>query len=288
MKVLRLILQQVLVFLLAITALHLQAKNDFKFINKKNDRHTKIEVEKVEDKGRYYLKLNSQTTRKDKGTILTCSRRIDLNSNGTEGTMASPTGDGQKIKFSLMTRKLLIEKSNTGRYEPGYVLMPFGFFSDDTVISNGLLSGMFSFSARNESEFIVLGTMVLKSNEWQNRPVLVSVRIYAVFNPEDDQLTKFVIFTATGEVEDFSGELQLIASSEQGGDKQSSDPESQSASYGYQGEEETDDEQSVEGNPEATADDDQDEQSIQDHQPHNYKFSKVINYIPIHGSQTLS
>ncbi|UYM14077.1 hypothetical protein [Endozoicomonas euniceicola] len=222
MKVLKLILQQVLFFLLAIMALNLQATNNFKFVNKKNNRHTEIKVEKIKDEGRYYLRVYSET-RLEGGSLIINSMRMPLKSSGTGGELpTSESGeeqDGQHLVFSLLTRELLIRKSQTGHSEPCHILMPFGFFADGTIRINGLLRNVTVLQNISGSDFAIHGYLSpepnrsfgLELNEEQDDQTSVHVIGTVAFNPDDGQLTRFDISPSghnTNTTVNFRGVLQ--------------------------------------------------------------------------------
>ena len=278
MKTLKLILQQVLVLLLAITALNSQAKNDFKFTNYNDGRETKIEVEKVSRNKQYFLKITSVTRSEDGNIIVMQSREIELNADGTGGQLPSRvSGEGQESKpleFSLLTRDLLRQMSQTGQHDPGYVLMPFGFFSDDSVNSNGLLTYMTVTQAEgdeNYSHFTVRGYLNEAQWEGEDSRILTNVEANVVFDPDNAQLTEFEIHT-TGvpSGSNFRGRLQSDASRVQdadGQDEQSvgNDPE---ASDGDKNASDKENEESVESDPESQIayDDGQDKEETDDEQ----------------------
>ncbi|MCW7551488.1 hypothetical protein NX722_02285 [Endozoicomonas gorgoniicola] len=242
MKALNFILLKVLFFLLAITVLNSQAQNKFIFTNHIDARKTKVTVEEISPDGRDLLRVETLTSPDNGGGTISLMKQADVNPDGF-WSLSDVGHKRESLKFSVLTRRLLVEQSQTGRDGSLHVLLPFIYLYDQTVSVRAELSYVTINNVPNNQDG---SAFTLEGNLNVVRQIEPAVRtspratVEVEFNPDNDQLTRFVIRTAEGEDVNFTGELLLSTSSEQGADGQGADGQ---------------DEQSVVNDPETTGGD---------------------------------
>ncbi|MCW7551493.1 hypothetical protein NX722_02310 [Endozoicomonas gorgoniicola] len=225
MKALNFILLKVLFFLLAITVLNSQAQNEFKFINNIDKRETTITVSQVTGKDdRNRLRVDSKTRPDNGNERILYWLETDVNPDGS-WLLSDAVHESEPLEFSVLTRRFLAEQTQTGRVGSVHVLLPFVYLHDETLRVRAELSYVTINNAPNnqdDSAFTLEGNLnVVRQIELRSAaPVSIPATVEVEFNPENDQLTRFVIRTAEREDVNFTGELLSSDSSEQGADGQ--------------------------------------------------------------------
>ena len=230
MKALNFILLKVLFFLLAITVLNSQAKNEFVFTNHIGKRKTKVIVSEETADGRNRLRVETMTSPDNGGGTIFFKWHADVNPDGF-WSLSGVGNERESLEFSVLTRSLLVEHTQPGRAGSVHVLLPFVYLYDQTISVRGEFRNVTINNAPNNqdnSSFILEGYLTV-AREIELRlaaPMSIPATVEVAFNPDNDQLTRFRIRTAESDGVNFTGGLILSASSEQGADRQDEQPAS--------------------------------------------------------------